>query len=169
MLEDPLDALARARRWYGHSGPPFLKDMMAAASRNWDMLRARLDPVPMATLPTETTKIQVANYVLGEMKVAADAAHAQLIVVYLPIYLYPEMKGPPPELVSFARAKGITLVDMTSRFRALQESGVVLPIPGDGHMSAATHQVVAEEIAKHLHDTSAMPNVESKRRSLIKQ
>jgi len=164
MLEDPLDALARARRWYGHSGPPFLKDMMAAASRNWDMLRARLDPVSMATLQTETTKIQVANYVLGEMKVAADAAHAQLIVVYLPIYFYPEMKGPPPELVSFAREAGITLVDMTSRFRALQKSGVVIPIPGDGHMSAATHQVVAEEIAKHIQGVSAIPNAGSKLR-----
>jgi hypothetical protein len=39
---------------------------------------------------------------------------------------------------------------MTERFQAMQQAGVALAIPGDGHITAAAHMAIANEVAKHL-------------------
>jgi hypothetical protein len=145
LPDDPLAALSRARRWYGHGGPPFLKDLAAAASRNWGAVATWWSGRGPAVV-SPSVKLQASLYVLDQMKRTADLGGAKLVVVYLPVYFSDVINDVSPEMATFARDTGIALVDMAPRLRAMKRAGQVIAIPGDGHMTAAVHRAVAEEI-----------------------
>jgi|SRR6476620_4976475 thiamine pyrophosphate-dependent acetolactate synthase large subunit-like protein len=84
------------------------------------------------------------------MKQTADSIHAALIVVWIPVYFYPQINDLPPRLAAVIKDAGILLVDMTSRFREMQRERTVIAIPGNGHMTVAAHQAVAAAAASLL-------------------
>jgi hypothetical protein len=88
--------------------------------------------------------------VLQQMKQTADSIHAPLIVVWIPVYFYPEINDLPARLAAVIKDAGILLVDMAPRFREMQREGAVIAIPGNGHMTPAAHQAVAAAVAKLL-------------------
>ena len=95
-------------------------------------------------------KLVAAKFVLDQMQQASETAGARLVVVYIPIYFGPTIEEAPRELIEFAGQRGIMFVSMARRFRDMQSSGAAIGIPGDNHLSALAHQVVAEEVANRL-------------------
>jgi hypothetical protein len=99
------------------------------------------------------------------MKQTADSIHAPLIVVWIPVYFYPEINDLLPRLAAVIKDTGILLVDMAPRFREMQREGAVIAIPGNGHMTPAAHQAVAAAVAKLLKEQKLLEEHASSSRS----
>jgi len=149
LPDDPAAGLARARLWYGHGGPPFIKDLTAAAARNWNALLGLLSAGDAMGTVADSAKIEAAIFVLNQMKESAEASGARLVVVWLPLY-FTEINDAPSWLSAFCRDAGIALVDMGPRLREFRRDGTVIAIPGNGHITADVHRAIAREIANSL-------------------
>lgn len=143
LPEDPFAAMASARRWYGHGGPTIFKDMAASAARNWTRLKAVIHDGSTEKEPSWAAKVDASIFVLKAMKAAADSVGAKLIVVYIP-----GSQALPAKIHDYVRSAGIYLVDMGPTLERMKRAGVPTQIPNDGHMTAAVHRAIAEEVAK---------------------
>jgi hypothetical protein len=165
LPEDPVNALTRAKLWFGDGKPPFVKDFLASAVRNWGFFAAKFDRARAPEGVSDKDKIEAQAYVLQQMKQTADSIHAPLIVVWIPVYFYPEINDLPARLAAVIKDAGILLVDMAPRFREMQREGAVIAIPGNGHMTPAAHQAVAAAVAKLLKEHKMLEEHASSSRS----
>jgi hypothetical protein len=165
LPEDPVSALTRAKLWFGDGKPPFVKDFLASAVRNWAFLAAKFDRARAPEGVSDEDKIEAQAYVLQQMKHTADSIHAPLIVVWIPVYFYPEINDLPLRLAAVIKDTGILLVDMAPRFREMQREGAVIAIPGNEHMTPAAHQAVAAAVAKLLKEQKILEQHASSSRS----
>jgi hypothetical protein len=165
LPEDPVNALTRAKLWFGDGKPPFVKDFLASAVRNWGFFAAKFDRARAPEGVSDKDKIEAQAYVLQQMKQTADSIDAPLIVVWIPVYFYPEINDLPARLAAVIKDAGILLVDMAPRFREMQREGAVIAIPGNGHMTPAAHQAVAAAVAKLLKEHKMLEEHASSPRS----
>lgn len=100
--------------------------------------------------PQDENKVNATNYVLGQMKLTASEVSAQLLVVYIPLYFDDAIRQVPEAVRASAEQQGIQLIDMAERLRGMRAAGVPLAIPGDGHMTAAVHAAIADEVVSRL-------------------
>lgn len=93
----------------------------------------------------EATKDRAMSFLLREMERTAAEMGTQLLVVYLPTNYY----GPPAGLPKVIG--NIRLLDLTESFLRNKQAGGPNPyIVGDGHPSAAGHDLIANEVAKYI-------------------
>lgn len=104
-------------------------------------------------LPSAPEERQVARALYGQMRDAAAAAAARLVVVYIPGYLSRPLVGMPRYLQEVCDELGITLIDLTHTFREL--SGTKLAaylVPNDGHLNEDGHALVADRLLPVLRE-----------------
>jgi hypothetical protein len=73
------------------------------------------------------------------------------ILVFIPYYFDDMIHETPDYVIEAARKSGVHLVTLTTRFRG--EVAVhpgSLAIPGDGHLSARAHGIIAEAVVDHV-------------------
>lgn len=140
QLEPPRDivGMQMTRRWVLLAGGSYLDRMRASAMALGDRLTrpavSKADPVDAEV------------FVLRRMAATARAMGARLIVVYLPDYL----RGwpPAPDYRALAQQEGFLFLDATPELREVERRGANVGIPGDGHLSAEAHRVVANVISR---------------------
>jgi hypothetical protein len=73
------------------------------------------------------------------------------IVVFIPYYFNDDIHNVPDYVIESALSENIPLVYLTDQFRdeVVRHPGS-LAIPGDGHMTARAHRIVAEAVAKQI-------------------
>lgn len=106
---------------------------------------------------TEEGKRRASEYVLSGIQKECAGIGARLFVVYLPDYLHPAKPIPdaPAWVAEAARREGFALVDMAPRLREMRAAGIELRVrPDDGHIAAAVHRAIAEEVARRLSRSS---------------
>ena len=96
----------------------------------------------------EDEKLRANELVFSLLKSAAGSIGALPVVVYTPDYLVTGPMTMPPEFAAQAKRHGLVLVSMLERFNAMRREDI--SIPGDGHLSAASHRAIAEEVAHVL-------------------
>lgn len=67
------------------------------------------------------------------------------ILVYFPIDDL-DLNAVPAELLN----RGITIIDMTARYREMKARGVATAIPGDGHVTPAVHRELTGAVLREL-------------------
>lgn len=135
-----IGGLTRTRAWMAAASDGFGGKMYAAAADFVDNLRR----------PSWSSVDQASaeEYLLITMARDAKQIGARLMVVYLPDY----NRGWPstPDYAALAQRHGFTFIDTTADLRALERAGIDVGIPGDGHLSAASHAAIAARIAREL-------------------
>jgi hypothetical protein len=97
------------------------------------------------------------KYLLDQMAATAKSMRAELLVVYVPVYVAAmDLKPAPPAVVEATSALHVQLLDLTPTFR--QHDAPSLFIPNDGHPNVAGHALIADEIAEALRAGSARPH-----------
>lgn len=102
-----------------------------------------------AEIPNESEKIPAVKYILKEMKSAANAAGAELIVIFMPYY-FDTVSSVPHELEAFIEKEKIHLISLSGDFQALLNNGNTIAIPGDGHINKETHHLIAKRIVEKI-------------------
>ena len=157
LPSNPARDLAQMRKWYLEASGQtdkyrtFMTEFYWAGYSVWRSFetesRRRLG---LIEAPSIDKKIAAANFVIDHMKTTADAVGALLVVVYIPDYLGTVIKEAPQDVRVKLEQKGGQFIDMTERLQAMRQAGVILAIPGDGHITDVVHQAVADEVAKRL-------------------
>lgn len=126
------------RRWVALAGGSYLDRMQAAAMTLGDAISR-----PSAS---KVSPAAVEAFVLRRMAADVREQGARLIVVYIPDYTrgWPPT---PPEYAELARREGFTFIDTTDALRTL---GDRVGVPGDGHLSADAHAIIATVISASL-------------------
>lgn len=89
------------------------------------------------------------KFLLDQMAATAKSMRAELLVVYVPLYVgAKDLKPAPPAVVEATSALHVQLLDLTSTFQ--QHDAPSLFIPNDGHPNVAGHALIADEIAEAL-------------------
>ncbi|HEY3198808.1 MAG TPA: hypothetical protein VGJ57_12430 [Nitrospirales bacterium] len=153
----PSRNLALTRKWYLEASGQtdkyrtFMTEFYWAGYSVWRSFetesRRRLG---LIEAPSMDKKIAAANFVIDQMKAVAASIGAELIVVYIPDYLGSLIREAPENVRVRPEHRGGQFIDMTHRLQAMRQAGVILAIPGDGHMTEAVHQAIADEVVERL-------------------
>ena len=102
---------------------------------------------------TEQQKMEAAIFVHGEMARVAKEHGAGLIIVYIPSYSG-EINYASARLVEAVKKSGSIFVDTSAALIGLRDSGELIFIKGDGHLSVEAHKVIAKVIFEKLMEGS---------------
>ena len=69
-----------------------------------------------------------------------------VVVVYIPDYIAGPMGPVPDEIRAAADKAGVTLVDMTEKFKSMRADGNLIRLVDDGHMNDEAHAAIAEAV-----------------------
>jgi lysophospholipase L1-like esterase len=96
------------------------------------------------------------KFLLDQMAATAKSMRAELLVVYVPLYVaaHMDLKPAPPAVVEATSALHVQLLDLTPTFQ--RHDAPSLFIPSDGHPNVAGHALIADEIAEALRAGSAL-------------
>jgi len=97
------------------------------------------------------------KHVLMKMKAISKKHNAILCVIYIPGYSTGSAESADPKLTKIAERHGILLVDMAAAFTRALAAGESIGIPGDGHLSARGHQIIASAVIERLAAHGSMP------------
>lgn len=131
-----LGGLTTTRAWVSAAGGSYFGRMRAAGMAFLDGLSR-----PAAS---SVDRMEAERYVLERMAADARNMGARLIVVAMPDY----NNGwtPVRDHAALAERAGFTSIDATEALRAVERSGASVGIPGDGHLSAASHRAIADAV-----------------------
>ena len=149
--------LELTRRWYLEASSKsdkyrtFVTDLYWSSYSVWRSIEKEYRRITgQPEEPPEENKVAAANFVIDQMKLTADQIGAQLVVIYIPIYFDGTMRQVPQDMRISAERKGIIFIDMTKRLQTLREAAVPLAIHGDGHMTAAVHRAITDEVLNYI-------------------
>lgn len=150
---------ALMRQWYleqydGSGKTSYWKDV------GWELIGVHERLFKWLFGPSDLTRPDQRNYVIdaldfsiGRIAAYAKERDARLIVVYVPVYSYPNRLEPlQDDLAQVLDKHGATTIDMTGKFNATRgaepksRGNYLFVIPGDGHLNALGHRMIAEEV-----------------------
>jgi lysophospholipase L1-like esterase len=95
------------------------------------------------------------KFLLDQMAATAKSMRAELLVVYVPLYVAGmDLKPAPLAVVEATSALHVQLLDLTPTFRQHDASSLI--IPNDGHPNVAGHALIADKIAEALRAGTAL-------------
>jgi len=169
--DDAEAGIRLTRRWFMETAigtdqyRSLWTDLYWTTFRLWREAHHRLGGEQVSTRTSEAQRLMATEFVLIKMKEKAASVGAELIVVFIPNYLGTTVEAPRPELVTMVRKHRIVFVDMTRPFHLMKQQGVNIGIPGDGHMTEAAHQAVAEVVIQVIGRSNAAQGVLSLRKA----
>jgi hypothetical protein len=101
---------------------------------------------------TDPVVLRAATFAFFDLLVKeTEALGVVPVVAFIPSYFDDVITGAPDYVVEASKSAGVPFLDLSEPFR--REVAVhpgSLPIPGDGHMSARAHRIVAEAVVDHI-------------------
>lgn len=101
---------------------------------------------------TDPVVLRSATFAFFDLLVKeTEAMGAVPVVGFIPSYFNDVIASTPDYVVEASKRTGVPIIDLSEPFRReVAAHPDSLPIPGDGHMSARAHRIVAEAVIDHI-------------------